>query len=181
MWIRLDDSFGDNPKVDGLSDGAFRLYVLGLCYAGRNLTDGFVDKRRRTRLSPTYRSSYLRELVNRGLWEPVDGGWQIHGFLERNPSAAHVQAERERVKAWRERTRTETRTETRSKQGPDPTPYRGGSSSGFTPSNGAAPPRAAAPLKLETRPEKRECGRCDSTGWLYVDNDSVTPCPECRT
>ena len=41
-WVRLDDNFPNHPKVVGLSDQAFRLYISGLCYASHYLTDGLI-------------------------------------------------------------------------------------------------------------------------------------------
>ncbi len=43
-WIKLDDALPSNRKIKDLSDRAFRLYVYGLCYCGRDLTDGIIDK-----------------------------------------------------------------------------------------------------------------------------------------
>lgn len=93
-WVKLDDSFPDNPKVDGLTSDAFRLYVSALCYAGRHLTDGFVEAARVPRLIPRFRRSHLNELVAAGLWLEVPGGWEIHDYLDYNPSAGKVKAER---------------------------------------------------------------------------------------
>ena len=43
-WLRIDDCMPDHPKVDGLSDRAFRAHVTGLCYCARHLTDGNVPQ-----------------------------------------------------------------------------------------------------------------------------------------
>src|SRR5262249_26965388 len=43
-----------------------------------------------------------KRLVDAGMVEPRPDGYQLHGFLEHNPSAAHVRAERQR---WAERQR----------------------------------------------------------------------------
>ena len=106
-WVKLDDAFPDHPKVDGLSDGAFRLHVAALCYSGRHLTDGALAADRVSRLVPRFRRSYVTELVEAGLWEAVDGGWSIHDFLAYNPSAEKVKADRaaaaERMKQARRR------------------------------------------------------------------------------
>jgi hypothetical protein len=95
-WVKLDDGFPDNPKVDALSCPAFRLYVSGLCHAARVLTDGFVDSRRVHRLVPNYEASHTAELVDAGLWMTVDGGWMVNDYLKYNPSKAKVEQDRER-------------------------------------------------------------------------------------
>lgn len=94
-WVRLDDAFADHPKVDGLSDGAFRLLVSGFCHSGRHLTDGFIAADRVARLVPRFRKAHVDELVNGGLWHEAEGGWVIHDWHDCNPSAAEVRTKRE--------------------------------------------------------------------------------------
>jgi len=43
-WVYLDDAMPDNPKVDGLSDSAFRLWINLLCYCNKHDTRGRVDE-----------------------------------------------------------------------------------------------------------------------------------------
>ncbi len=89
-WVRLDDSFTDHPKVDGLSDAAFRLHVAGLCHSARFLTDGFVAASRVDRLVRRYKPALTAELVAAGAWDARPEGWQIHDYTEWNPDAATV-------------------------------------------------------------------------------------------
>ena len=96
MWLKLDVDFPDHPKVMNLTDGAFRLHVTGLCYASRYLTDGFLQNAVVKRLGD-YEKTY--ELVGCGLWEVVDGDFQIHDFL------LH-QSSREKVEGLKEANRT---------------------------------------------------------------------------
>ena len=86
-WVKLDDAFPEHQKVDGLSDGAFRLHVAALCHAGRNLTDGFIGSERVSRLVPRFRKQHVAELVASCLWHDTEGGWVIHDYLAYNPSA----------------------------------------------------------------------------------------------
>lgn len=120
-WIKLDDTFPNNPKILPLSNSAFRLYIEGLCYANQYLTDGFLAQAVVKRLDGD--SAHL-ELVDAGLWDIADGGMQIHDYCEHQSSRADVQAkkdaERERVRSYRNRTtqnvrhpETETDTENR--------------------------------------------------------------------
>lgn len=55
---------------------------------------------------------FVRELVDAGLWEAVEEGWELHDFLDYQPSKAQVTADRkktaERQRRWRER-HSETR------------------------------------------------------------------------
>lgn len=107
-WAKLDDSFPEHLKVIDLSDGAFRLYVEGLCYAARNLTDGALPKAAVRRLTGGDRRA--AELVDAGLWDAVDGGWAIHDYLDFNPSADQVRGEREQARKRKARQRDRSRT-----------------------------------------------------------------------
>lgn len=158
-WARLDDNFTDHPKVDVLSDGAFRLHTSGIVYSARHLTDGIVPADRVPRLVPNYRKKHLEELLAE-VWHSSDSvcercakklaelghllaldDYVIHDWLHRNPSAAKVQEEREAA-AERMRSRRgsgersgEVRTNTRRTFGAGsssptrPEGSRGGSSS----------------------------------------------------
>lgn len=85
-WAKLDDTFADHPKIDPLSDAAFRLHVAAICYSARHLTDGHIPTERITRLVPRYQKRHVTELVTAGLWEPAEGGYTIHDYLDYNPT-----------------------------------------------------------------------------------------------
>lgn len=95
-YLNLDDEFADHPKVDALSDGAFRLHVSGLCYAAKNLTDGLIECRRVPRLMPEYRPALLKELTDAGMWHAHKDGYEIHDYLDWNKSREWWEAERAR-------------------------------------------------------------------------------------
>jgi hypothetical protein len=128
-WVRFDDQFPIHRKVGGLSDAAFRLHVEAIFWCARNLTDGFVatedvlamaTARRPLRLVP--------ELVARGNWVEVDGGWQIHDYLEYQPSKAKVERERkqkaERQQRWIDNKRRRTDPSADASQDVAPSPPR---------------------------------------------------------
>lgn len=117
-YLNSDDGMPDNPKVDGLSDGAFRLYVSAMHYCARELTNGIVPAHRLPRLTPRYRPAHLRELLDARLaheggtgcdtatcvkGEP--GAYVVHDFLEWNRSREWWERKRrrtaERVAKWR--------------------------------------------------------------------------------
>ena len=100
-FLTLDDGFPDHPKVDGLTDSAFRLHVSGLFYASKQLTDGHIPAHRVPRLVPRFRPRTAAELVERGLWVPTDDGYLIHDYLDWNRSRAQVETDREHKKAVR--------------------------------------------------------------------------------
>jgi hypothetical protein len=131
-WSKLDDNFPDHPKVVRL--GVLRplagwLFVCGLAYCARYLTDGFIPRERLPLLMSVEHLSVATggvrglasvgedvtvemlaaRLVEVGLWHHRDDGFQVHDYLEYNPSRQKVLDERKRkrsnVQAFRQRQR----------------------------------------------------------------------------
>jgi hypothetical protein len=107
-WVRLDDNFPNNRKISMLSANAFRLYVSALCWSSANLTEGFIAEDELRSIAHVRSAKVAsNQLVTRGLWERVEGGWRIHDYLEFNPTRAQVKTERSsnaaRQKAYRDR------------------------------------------------------------------------------
>lgn len=100
-YLNLDDNFADHPKVDRLSDAAFRLHISGMLYAAKHLTDGAIPADRPPRLKPRYKASTLAELVKGSLWLPTDDGFEIHDYLDWNKSREQITTERERIRQVR--------------------------------------------------------------------------------
>lgn len=131
-WLKIDDGFVDHPKVCGLSHAAFHLHVAALCYCARHLTDGLIPAVIAVRLLHGITARHREELVNAGLWVPVDDGWKVHNFLEFNPSRAKVEDERAQS-AERQRKHRESRRDNPVSNGPvtrsrpDPTRTTGSS------------------------------------------------------
>jgi hypothetical protein len=99
-WIRFDTSLPDNPKIldlvdmrDGRSAGF--VYCCGLAYSGKHGTDGFIPRSALARVNG--RPADAARLVEVRLWIETDGGWQINGWDERQPSTEETQARRERA------------------------------------------------------------------------------------
>lgn len=109
-WVRFDDGFPNHRKVEPLSDGAYRLHTAAIFWSSRQLTDGCIPKRDLVFAAPRTMKrpeKFVKELVEAGLWEVVADGWELHDFLEYQPSKEQVTADRaktaERQKRWRER------------------------------------------------------------------------------
>lgn len=81
-WVRIHDAAFTHPKVVGLSDKAFRLWVWGLTYAQLHLTDGFIT----ADAMPGRLKRAADDLLSKRLWEPKDAGFQIHDYLDWNDS-----------------------------------------------------------------------------------------------
>ena len=104
-WIKLDDSLPNNPKILPLSDGAFRLYIEGLCYANQYLTDGYLANAVLIRLD---QNSNRDELVWAKLWIESEDGIFINDYTEHQSSKADVEAKKEQVRDRVQRFRTKS-------------------------------------------------------------------------
>lgn len=109
-WFRVDDKLHSHPKIVALFDGpcagdALALWTLSGSWASDQRTDGFVPGGQAKRFG--FKGKAASELVRVGLWVAVEGGYQFHQYLERNPSRAQLDSEKERsnarVAALRER------------------------------------------------------------------------------
>lgn len=125
-WVKLDDRFPSHRKIALLSDRAFRLHVSAICWCAENLTDGRISDRELalvTRVRGV--KATAKQLEDAGLWDRTDDGWQIHDYLDYNPSREQVLLERKKNAERQERFR-------RRKNG-KPTPPSNGGSNGVTP------------------------------------------------
>lgn len=91
-WVKIDDNFSEHPKVIKLSDSSFRLHIRVMCYCSKFLTDGIIEDSTVDGMRGKVRD--VRELVGAGLWDVVQGGWQIHDYLEYNWARQDVEAKR---------------------------------------------------------------------------------------
>lgn len=98
-YAKIEHSLYDNPKIVGLSCEAFRAYVEGILYSGKNLTDGFLDERIVYRMWGTEVAEELttNDPVNPS-WQRVEGGWLIYGFTERQNTKEHVEGVKKKRK-----------------------------------------------------------------------------------
>lgn len=121
-YIRVHDGMPDHPKVDGLSDGAFRLLITMWCWCSRHLTDGHIPTATWSkRGTPKAR----RELVTAGLAVVTDGGVQMHDYLEHQRSSDEVEElRRKRQEAGRKGGNAKAKNLASAKQPPQQTPSK---------------------------------------------------------
>jgi protein gp37 len=125
-WLRIDDGFAEHPKVMDVSDRAFRLHVAAMCFCARNLTDGELAERsvRMVCALTAATKKHVAELVDAGLWLKRDGGaFEVKDFLEYNPTAEKVKADRDAARVRMSRRRSAERSGERSPT-PDPDPSK---------------------------------------------------------
>lgn len=122
-YITVHDGMPDHPKVDGLSDPAFRLLVEMWCWCSRHLTDGVVPA-----VTWGKRGSVKarRELVDAGLADPdPDGTVRMHDYLEHQRSAEEVrELSEKRAEAGRKGGNSKARGVASAKQPSPPLPSK---------------------------------------------------------
>lgn len=92
-YITVHDGMPEHPKVEPLSDAAFRLLIESWCYSSRNLSDGVILAAVwAKRGTPKVR----RELEAAGLVEACDGGVLLHDYTQHQRTRAEVEAQRAR-------------------------------------------------------------------------------------
>lgn len=124
-WVRIDDSFTDNAKIAEVGPLGIALWVAGLAYCNRNLTDGFIPWAVAERLltwqfmgpkdeagegprkiydvdiscgmhGDRATSDFVAHLlVSAGLWDHHEGGYSVHDYLDFQPSKQQVLRDRE--------------------------------------------------------------------------------------
>ena len=139
------------------------MFIWGLCYCGRQLTDGFIAHGvvHGCVLVATRggREKACAALVLAGLWVEVEGGWRIHDYLAYNPDRASVLENRQRAAERKRRSRAKQKSKRHgvTKPGrvtpvtahPTPSPKKGE----------AAPLGRAALLPMRHRSSKRTVSR----------------------
>jgi hypothetical protein len=125
-WAKLCDNFLGHPRTMGLSEHAILLYIGALLYSAKHRTDGQVPAATPLYIQALWHIPNPRkaaaELVERGLWLANGDGWEIHDYLQYNPSREEIaewqndlhteykhrtEQARERMRRWRERKRDE--------------------------------------------------------------------------
>lgn len=88
-WVKIDDGAPDNPKLLKAGAEACWLWVCALAYCNRQTKRvGFIPDAKVSVLYPVKNAERLASrLVECGLWERDEGGYQVHDYLEFQPSA----------------------------------------------------------------------------------------------
>jgi hypothetical protein len=88
MYVKIDDTLPVHPKIAGLSNEAFRLYISAICWSNCNQTDGHVPARNLVYMVPGHTMTYdmieraAKELAGGGLWALDGDGWQLATVLD---------------------------------------------------------------------------------------------------
>ncbi len=96
-WVKLDDQAPRNHKMLQAGPSACWLWVCGIAHSQSQLTDGFISLEALPMIgvTGTARVKRLAEtLVQAGLFEPAEGGYRVHDYLDHNPSRLMVLSKR---------------------------------------------------------------------------------------
>jgi len=90
-WVRLDDGAPGHRKIVGLSDAAFRLWIVGLTHCNQQANDGRFSAHAARIMSgylanPELGRGAMAELCAAGLWTETADGFEVHDYLEYQPS-----------------------------------------------------------------------------------------------
>jgi hypothetical protein len=102
-WARIDDNAHAHPRILQAGLEANGLFFRALSYCSHYLTDGFIPNEWAEAQGG---KRPVTKLVNVGLLEPIEGGYRIHDYLDRNPSREQVQEERRRERGKKARQRS---------------------------------------------------------------------------
>jgi hypothetical protein len=152
------------------------LYVSGLCYCSKHLTDGRIPKAIVARLTDQRKVLDLAErLVTVGLWTDEGPSFQVHDYLEHQRSKKTIESERSsaKVRANKRRGSPEVREpeleeelEEELELPPNPHASHGGTESLNPRANGTNPRAVAASARREAlRAETVACPECGSASW----------------
>lgn len=104
-WAKLDDRYDDGRKIRQAWHAhprAVGLHAMAITYCARNETNGRIDDLWLVEKLPVKRDRdvVLQALVEIGLFDRIDGGYEVHDYLDYNDSR-EVLAERRRRDAER--------------------------------------------------------------------------------
>lgn len=91
-YIRMHDGMPEHPKIEPLSDAAFRLLVTTWCWCSRQTTDGRISKKLWRKRGTAMRR---KELQDAGLIVEQDEWVLVHDYLEHQRSSEEIQALKE--------------------------------------------------------------------------------------
>lgn len=112
-WVKITDDYANHPKIAAAGPHAIALWLAGLAYCNRNLTDGYIPlAAAETLIHWRYADddgriwtlgihsghqgiditceSAINRLVDVGLWEVAPGGYQVHDYADYQPLKAQI-------------------------------------------------------------------------------------------
>jgi hypothetical protein len=141
-WVKVDDQFFVNRKARAVGLEGRALFLASVCYCAMQMNDGTfaADDLPIVAALAGVPQDIGERLVTIGLWHVVEDGYEVHQYLQHNPSREQVIARKERAeKAANARHNPATSNATSTPDGnasalplPSPSPATPSSSSSVT-------------------------------------------------
>ena len=123
-WVKVDDHFDEHPKMARVGPLGWGVWLAGLAYSNRNLTDGFIPIEVAEAIGGRWRvrcdglvwnlcrtsgadgedmtSEWVTDLlIDAGLWEVAEDGYRIHDYAQYQPTRADADARADDIRAKR--------------------------------------------------------------------------------
>lgn len=105
-WVKLTDDWYDDGDIAAVGPLGLAMWVTGVTWCARNLTDGHIPRRQARRLidlqgiavdgEPTLADDVASQLVEVGLWAVTDTGYLVRNYHRYQPSREKVLTDREK-------------------------------------------------------------------------------------
>lgn len=97
-WVRIDSNLYTSDKILLLhtkreGHRAALVYLYSITYAGGHGTDGFIPTHVVPTIQGTTKTTQL--LTESGLWKPIEGGWMIHNYEQRQELSTTTKIKRD--------------------------------------------------------------------------------------
>ena len=105
MWFKVHDQISHDKKFRRCSSAAVGLWVYAGARSSALLDDGFVPDwfpQSVHRVGDPDAAGLANELVDAGLWEVTEGGWQMHDYGDWNTLRADRLEALEKKRRWAE-------------------------------------------------------------------------------
>lgn len=94
-WFKVDDQLAFHAKTVMVGNSAMGLWVRAGSWSSAHLTDGFIPAHMANAMANAMaKPSDTESLVESGLWDEVDGGYQFHDWSEFQPSGEEEKQKR---------------------------------------------------------------------------------------
>lgn len=122
-WVKIDDKFYDNPTNRSLGPAGRDLFIAGLTYCAKGLTDGVIPKCDLPLLlaQAQAKKATVEKLLEAGRWLDLGDRFEVVEYLTYQLSKERVLAERERARKKKQRQRAEADDDPHEEQD-DPVP-----------------------------------------------------------
>jgi hypothetical protein len=105
-WVKLSDDWYDDPAITAAGTVGLAMWVVGLSWCARNLTDGHIPKSQARKLidleditsdgASCRADDIASSLVELGLWTRTEAGYVVENYHDYQPTREKVLADREK-------------------------------------------------------------------------------------